>query len=103
MKNKILKNYKHTAFLIGDSKIDGKDQIFSESMGFAPASPYSFAELNARKLRESRAFVEQNRYTNIRIVHQWWDGICNEMGVISEKKRREKTMPFDFNNIDIKY
>ena len=63
-------NYKHTAFLIGDSKIDGKDQIFSESMGFAPASPYSFAELNARKLREARAFVEQNRDTNIRIVHQ---------------------------------
>lgn len=105
MKNQLtkFKNIKRTSFLIGDSETDGKDQVISESMGYAPNSPYTFAELNQRKLSDAKCIAERGLYKNIRIVTALWDGICNEMGIVAFKKRKETTRPFDFNNIDIQY
>lgn len=95
------KNIKRTSFLIGDSAADGKDQIISESLGHAPASPYSFEELNVYKLRKAKDFADKNQMTNIRIVTTWWDGIGQRnVGIFSFKKRKETTKPFDFASVN---
>lgn len=98
------KNAKRTSYLIGDSVRDGKDQVFSESIGYAPASPYSFEELNDRKIKEAKKFAHKNGYTNIRIITTWWDGIgLRGYGIFSFKKTKETIKPFDFDNVNIAY
>lgn len=93
-----LRNAKITSFLIGDSKTDGLDQVVSEDLGYA--ARYTFAELNQRKLREAKEFVDAHGYTNIRIVTTWWHGTCNTMGIISYKKGKTTVKPFDFDKVN---
>lgn len=102
MKNQFttLKNAKRTSFLIGDSESYGMDTVISEDLGYAPHSPYSFAELNQRKLKEAKEFAYAHGYTNIRIVTTLWHGICNRQGIIDYKKGKTTVMPFDFDKVN---
>lgn len=96
----ILKNVKRTSFLIGDSESYGMDTVISEDLGYAPHSPYSFAKLNQRKLKEAKEFAERWGHANIRIVTTWWHGICNIQGIIGYKKGKTTTQPFDFDKVN---
>ena len=102
MKNQFttLRNAKRLSIIIGDSESYGMDTVISEDLGYAPHSPYSFAELNQRKLKEAKEFAERWGHTNLRIETTWYHGICNTQGIINYKKGKTTVMPFDFDKVN---
>ena len=82
-----------SSFLIGDSPIDGKDQILSDTLKYNKHGLYD--EGNRQVLNKARRMALEGRYHNIRIETVWENAVCIKQGVIGHKESRRTTKPFD--------
>lgn len=93
-----------TAFLIGDSQTEGKNQVISDTLffktkGFGEQRKYS-SELDDQRdenaLKNAEKTAKEGNYQNIRLVTVTKVAKTTRMGIICWIEKKRETKPFNF-------
>lgn len=79
-------------YLIGDSPVDGKDQLISPCFLF-PHPEHN--AVNRRIMNEATAYARQNGYTNIRCEVITYAARTIPQGIIGWKEISRRVIPFN--------